>query len=153
MPSSKALGYNRFQKNLEFRFKVGVVNKVMLPQVIFHSFATPRTAILGHGYPIFLLVTFPEHLESISPTHYEQLLHQYFCAKEVQTFNLSTKKLRAKISYEKATHKMFVKLTPIFHSETKKTLCISIMLLLCTDKPEFTTTSEHRPPVYNDQNF
>jgi hypothetical protein len=82
---------------LEFRFKVGVVNKVMLPQVIFQSFATPRTAILGHGYPISLLVTFPEHLKSISPTHYKQLLRRYFCAKEVQTLNLTTKKLRAKL--------------------------------------------------------
>jgi hypothetical protein len=41
-----------------------------------------------------------------------QLLRQYFCAKKEQTLNLSTKKLRAKLSYEKAAHKMLVKLTP-----------------------------------------
>jgi hypothetical protein len=38
-------------------------------------------------------------------------LRRYFCAKIVQTLNLSTKKICAKLSYEKAAHKMLVKLT------------------------------------------
>jgi hypothetical protein len=37
-------------------------------------------------------------------------LRRYLCAKKVQTFNLITKKLRAKLSYEKAARKMLVKL-------------------------------------------
>jgi hypothetical protein len=41
-----------------------------------------------------------------------QLLRQYFCAKKVQTLNLSTKKLCPKLSYEKGVRKMLVKLTP-----------------------------------------
>jgi hypothetical protein len=49
---------------------------------------------------------------SISPTYHVQLLHRYFCAKKVQTLNLSTKELRAKLSHEKAALKMLVKLTP-----------------------------------------
>jgi hypothetical protein len=40
-------------------------------------------------------------LWSISLTYYVQLLRRYFCAKKVQTLNLSTKKLREKLSYEK----------------------------------------------------
>ncbi len=50
--------------------------------------------------------------ESISPTYYVQLLRRYFCAKKVQTLNLSTKKLGAKLSYKKAARIMLVKLTP-----------------------------------------
>jgi hypothetical protein len=49
-------------------------------------------------------------------------LHQHikysFCAdifahKKVQTLNLSTKELGAKLSYEKAARKMLVKVTPV----------------------------------------
>ncbi len=47
-------------------------------------------------------------LWSISPTYYMQLLRRYFCAKKVQTLNLSKQKL----SYEKAARKMLMKLTP-----------------------------------------
>jgi hypothetical protein len=50
--------------------------------------------------------------ESISPTYYKQLLRRYFCANKVQTLNLSTKKLRAKLLCEKAAPIMLVKLTP-----------------------------------------
>jgi hypothetical protein len=39
-------------------------------------------------------------------------LRQYSFTKKVQTLNVSTKKLRAKLLFEKATHKMLVKLTP-----------------------------------------
>jgi hypothetical protein len=38
-------------------------------------------------------------------------LPQHFCAKKDQTINISTKKLSAKLSYEKAARKMLVKLT------------------------------------------
>jgi hypothetical protein len=41
-----------------------------------------------------------------------QLLCRHFCAKKVQTLNLNTKKLRAKLSYKKAARIMLVKLTP-----------------------------------------
>jgi hypothetical protein len=50
-------------------------------------------------------------LESISPTLYVRLLRQYFCAKKVQTLNLSTKKFHEKLSYKKAMRKMLVKST------------------------------------------
>jgi hypothetical protein len=54
-----------------------------------------------------------DNQESISPTnYYVQLLRRYFCAKKVQTLNLTTKKLRAKLLYEKAARIMLVKLTP-----------------------------------------
>jgi hypothetical protein len=36
----------------------------------------------------------------------------FFCAKKVQTSNVSTKKLLVKLSYEKPTRKMLAKLTP-----------------------------------------
>jgi hypothetical protein len=49
---------------------------------------------------------------SISSTLYKRLLRQYFCAKKVQALNLSTKKSRPKLLYEKAASKMLVKLTP-----------------------------------------
>ena len=51
-------------------------------------------------------------LGSISPTFYEQLLRQNPCAKKVQTYNVSTKKLLKTLSYEKAARKMLMKLTP-----------------------------------------
>ncbi len=38
-------------------------------------------------------------------------LRQYFCAKKVQTYNISTKKLCAKLLYKKVARKMLVKLT------------------------------------------
>ena len=64
-------------------------------------------------------------LESISPTYYVQLLRRYFCAKKVQTLYLSTKKLREKVSYEKASCIMSVKLTlghqkNVFYVQTTK---------------------------------
>jgi hypothetical protein len=43
---------------------------------------------------------------------YKQLLHQYSCAKKVQTKILSTKKLLVLLLFKKASHKMLVKLTP-----------------------------------------
>jgi hypothetical protein len=45
------------------------------------------------------------HLVSISPTFYEQLLHQNPSAKKLQTQIVSTQKLRKKLSYEKAAPK------------------------------------------------
>jgi hypothetical protein len=63
-----------------------------------------KNCTLNYGY-------FLGELESISPTYYVQFLHQYFCTKKVQTLNLSTKKLRAKLLYKKAARKMLVKLT------------------------------------------
>jgi hypothetical protein len=49
---------------------------------------------------------------SISPTFYEQLLHQNPCAKKLQTQIVSTPKLRKKLMYEKAACKILVKLIP-----------------------------------------
>jgi hypothetical protein len=42
-------------------------------------------------------------------------LRQYSCANKKLTFTASTKKLRAKLSYEKGERKMLVKLTPALH--------------------------------------
>jgi hypothetical protein len=49
-------------------------------------------------------------LGSISSTFYMQLLHQQSRASKVQTYNLSTKKLRAQLMYGRKT---LVKLNPI----------------------------------------
>jgi hypothetical protein len=49
---------------------------------------------------------------SISPTSYEQLLHQNPFRKKLQTQIVSAQKLRKKLSHEKAAHKMLVKWTP-----------------------------------------
>jgi hypothetical protein len=51
-------------------------------------------------------------LVSISPTFYEQHLHQNPFAKKLQTQTVSTQKLCKKLWYEKAVHKILVKLTP-----------------------------------------
>jgi hypothetical protein len=51
-------------------------------------------------------------LWSISPTFYERICANILVSKKVQTFNVSTKKLRAKLLYEKAPRKMLVKLRP-----------------------------------------
>jgi hypothetical protein len=72
----------------------------------------PCIQSLPLNYKIIVLNKYLFILESISPTYYVQLLRRYICAKKVQTLNLSTKKLCAKLSYEKAVHKMLVKLTP-----------------------------------------
>jgi hypothetical protein len=50
---------------------------------------------------------------SISPTFYEQLLRQNPFPKKLQTEIESTKKLRKKLSYEKAANKILAKLTPV----------------------------------------
>jgi hypothetical protein len=49
---------------------------------------------------------------SISPTFYEQLLCQNPFAKKLQTQIVCAQKLRKKLSYEKASRKVLVKLTP-----------------------------------------
>jgi hypothetical protein len=49
---------------------------------------------------------------SISSTFYEQLLCPNPFAKKLQALNVSTCKLRKKLLYEKAAHKMLVKVTP-----------------------------------------
>jgi hypothetical protein len=51
-------------------------------------------------------------LWSISPTFYARLLRKFSYAQKVQTLYVSTKKLRMKLRYEKATRKMLVKLAP-----------------------------------------
>ncbi len=51
-------------------------------------------------------------LGSISLTFYMQLLRQQSCASKVQTLNVSTKKLCAKLTYAKAAHRKLEKLTP-----------------------------------------
>jgi hypothetical protein len=51
------------------------------------------------------------NLVSISPTFYQQLLHQNTFAKKLQTQIVSKEKLRKKLSYEKGAHKLLVKLT------------------------------------------
>ncbi len=52
------------------------------------------------------------HQGSISPTSYAQLLRQQSCARKVQTYNVSTKKLCAQLTYVKDVHRTLVKLTP-----------------------------------------
>jgi hypothetical protein len=50
---------------------------------------------------------------SISPTFYEQLLHQNPFAKKLQTQIVSTLKVQKELWYEKAACKILVKLTVI----------------------------------------
>jgi hypothetical protein len=50
--------------------------------------------------------------ESISPTFYKRICANILAPIKSLTFTVSTKKLCAKLSYEKAAHKMLVKLTP-----------------------------------------
>ncbi len=50
---------------------------------------------------------------SISPTFYEQLLRQNPFAKKLQAQIVSTLMLRKELLYEKAAHKILVKLTPV----------------------------------------
>ncbi len=71
--------------------------------------------------------------ESISPTYYLQLLRRYFCAKKVQTLNLSTKKLCAKLSYEKAARKMLVKLTTGQHLSLPPKESSNLLYLWCSN--------------------
>jgi hypothetical protein len=61
---------------------------------------------------------------SISPTFYEQLLRQNPFAKKLQTQIVSTEKLFKKLSYEKAAHKMLVKLTPEQLARDKELVCL-----------------------------
>jgi hypothetical protein len=49
----------------------------------------------------------------ISPTFYERICANSIAPKKVQTLNIRTKNLHAKLSYKKATRKMLVKLTPL----------------------------------------
>ncbi len=50
-------------------------------------------------------------LKSISSTFYEQILRKYSFAKKFQRQTLSREKLCKSLMYEKAVHKMLVKLT------------------------------------------
>jgi hypothetical protein len=50
-------------------------------------------------------------LESILPTFYKRICANILALIKSLTFTASTKKLRAKLLYEKAVHKMLVKLT------------------------------------------
>jgi len=78
----------------------------------------------------------PSNLEKISPTFYEQFLSQYFCAKKLQSQNVTREKMRNLLQYEKFASKMLIKLTSggnftnilhaafaqiSFHQETTKT--------------------------------
>ncbi len=45
---------------------------------------------------------------------YLNLLHQYFCAKKVQSQNVTREKLRKALSYKKIVRKMLMKLTPVY---------------------------------------
>ncbi len=56
-------------------------------------------------------------LESISPTFYERNCTNFLVQVKNLTFTSSTKKLRTKHSYEKATRKMLMKMTPIQHKK------------------------------------
>jgi hypothetical protein len=51
-------------------------------------------------------------LESISPTFKKRICANILAPIKSLTFPVSTKKLRTKLSYEKAARKMLVKLTP-----------------------------------------
>jgi hypothetical protein len=53
-------------------------------------------------------------LESISPTFFEPNCATFFAPKKSLTFTSITNKLRAKLSYEKAAHKMLVKLATTY---------------------------------------
>ena len=53
------------------------------------------------------------HLYSISPTIYNQLLRWFPFAKNLQTLNVSTEKLRKTLSYKTVACKMLVKSTPV----------------------------------------
>jgi hypothetical protein len=50
--------------------------------------------------------------ESILPTFYKHICASILAPIKSFTFTASTKKIRAKLSYEKASLKMLVKLTP-----------------------------------------
>jgi hypothetical protein len=65
-----------------------------------------------------------EEIWPISPTFYKRFYAKILALKIVPNKNVSTKKLCAKLSYEKAVHKMLVKLT---HGKqtTTTTICKS----------------------------
>ncbi len=63
---------------------------------------------------------------SISPTLHERLLRQNPFAKKLQTQIVSTEKLFKKLSYEKATRKMLVKLTPEQLARDKELVCFVV---------------------------
>jgi len=46
---------------------------------------------------------------SLSSTFYVHLLRTYFCAKEIQSQNVTREKLLKALSYEKFAHKMMMK--------------------------------------------
>ncbi len=60
----------------------------------------------------FLFELSLNQLESISPTFYKCICANILAPIKSLTFTASTKKLRTKLSYEKALCKMLVKLTP-----------------------------------------
>jgi hypothetical protein len=55
-------------------------------------------------------------------SQFHQHITSSFCAKKVQTLNLSTKKLCTKLSYEKAARIMLVKLTRGWTSKSKMSI-------------------------------
>ncbi len=63
-------------------------------------------------------------------------MRQYSCAKVIQTQNVSTKKLCAKLLYEKGVRKMLVKLTPGQLTHAVRDLGLELATLL----PELTQT-------------
>jgi hypothetical protein len=58
----------------------------------------------------------------MSSTFYEQLLGQFFCAKKLQSQNVTRKKLRKALSYEKFLLKMLMKLQSISSTFYKQLL-------------------------------
>jgi len=73
----------------------------------------------------------------ISPTFYEQLLHQYSFAKKLQSQTVNREKLCTTLSYEKAARKMLVKVTPGFSSmvgwQTPRTLLWHFFEVICDE--------------------
>ncbi len=92
-------------KSLQNRFlKVCYVPATIahLPKLLF--LLQPLTVLMDYNF---------DHQVSISPTFYEQLLHQNPFTKKLQTQIVSTQKVRKELWYEKAVCKILVKLTVI----------------------------------------
>ncbi len=133
------LSYHTFNQNnipsIHFPF-YHVINDVSINSQFAVRFTTTTTTrvvvVVVHSCWVTFLLTSPEkcqtkrnwwipltslfaHLESISPTFYERICTNILVPIKNLTFTANTKKLRAKLLYEKATCKMLVKLTPYIH--------------------------------------
>ncbi len=99
---------NRIWRKSAFR---KLIDEIDTTQKLANCESTTFWRLCAFRHSLFAKVWWNWLLESISPTYYVQLLRRYFCAKKVQTLNLSAEKLHAKLSYEISARKMLVKLT------------------------------------------